>query len=116
MSDKIAKNADEVLARWGDRVQRYRLNRNLTQSALAKEAGVSSRTIMRMEDGKSVQAKTLIQVLGVLGLSESLEQLVPEVPVSPLVLAKREGARRKHAYPKRKVEKEDSEWSWGDDK
>lgn len=115
MSDNNIKNADAILARWGEMVQRYRLNRNLTQSSLAKEAGVSARTIMRMEEGKSVQAKTLIQVLGVLGLSENLVQLVPEVPVSPLVLAKREGEQRKHAYPKRKAEKEPSEWSWGDD-
>ena len=40
-----------ILAELGERLARYRLNRNLTQDQLAREAGVSKRTIVRLEDG-----------------------------------------------------------------
>jgi len=48
---EITKQAtdDSVLAELGGRLARIRLDRNLTQAQLAEQAGVSKRTIERLE-------------------------------------------------------------------
>lgn len=115
MSYKNIENTDVWLEKFGKLIARHRLNRNLSQQALAKEAGVSARTIMRLEDGNSIQFKNLIQIMLVLKLEDSLMQLIPDIPVSPLELARNEGKAKKHAYPRTKTPKDDDEWAWGDD-
>ena len=51
-----------VLAELGDRLARHRLNRNQTQDQLAREAGVSKRTVVRLENGQSSQVTNLVRV------------------------------------------------------
>ena len=51
---------DAVLKEIGSRITQYRLNQDITQAALALEAGVSNRTMARAEQGHSVQASSLI--------------------------------------------------------
>lgn len=106
---------DELLVWWGQAIRNHRLNRDLTQAMLAKEAGVSLRTLIRMEDGRSVQSNNLIKVVGALGLKENLLQLVPDVAVSPLALVKNAGKKRKRVRFKNKDKSAEAEWSWGDD-
>ncbi|PCJ32515.1 MAG: hypothetical protein COA93_09295 [Alphaproteobacteria bacterium] len=61
--------SDEALLRQlGERLLQYRLNRNITQAALAKEAGVSARTINRVERWHSIQVSNFIRLLRSLGL------------------------------------------------
>jgi transcriptional regulator with XRE-family HTH domain len=50
---KITKQTtdDAVLAELGTRLARIRLERNLPQGQLAKQAGVSKRTVERLEAG-----------------------------------------------------------------
>ncbi|HEY1716698.1 MAG TPA: helix-turn-helix transcriptional regulator, partial [Verrucomicrobiae bacterium] len=50
---KLTKQATDetVLAELGGRLTRIRLERNLTQLQLAKEAGVSKNTVQRLEAG-----------------------------------------------------------------
>ena len=58
-----SRNTDEaILQELGQRVARSRLNRNLTQARLADEAGVSKRTVERIEAGYSTQLSNLIRV------------------------------------------------------
>lgn len=52
-----------VLAELGERLARLRLQRNLTQAQLAREAGVSKRTLIRLERGESSQVTNLIRVV-----------------------------------------------------
>ncbi len=115
MSYKNIENTDAWLENFGKLIARHRLNRNLSQQALAKEAGVSARTIMRVEDGNSIQLKNLIQIMLVLKLEDSLKQLIPDIPVSPLELARNEGKVKKHAYPRKKNAKSEDGWAWSDD-
>lgn len=105
---------DAVLSEVGSRLERHRLNRNLTQADLATEAGVSVSTVQRLERGESTQLKSWFRILRVLDLLPALDNLVPELPVSPISLADREGQARKHAYPKRQAENA-GDWTWGDD-
>jgi putative transcriptional regulator len=108
-------SGDAVLKQLGERLLQYRLNRNMTQAALAKEAGVSSRTISRVEHGQSTQLSNLIRLLRSLDLLQNLDALIPEPAPSPIQQMKLGGKSRKRASSPNK-EEEDKAWSWEDDK
>lgn len=113
----LDENSDKAtLGELGERISRYRLNRNMTQSALADEAGISERTMIRLENGQSSQLQNFIRVLRVLDLLENLETLVPEPPLSPIQQAKMHGKQRQRASSSSPTIVETKEpWSWGDD-
>ncbi len=109
--------ADEtVLQEIGQRVARYRLNQDKTQAALAQEAGVSLRTLARLESGDSVQASSLIRILRALQLLENLDGLIPSPAPSPLQQLKMQGRQRQRASSASTPTPEETPWSWGDDK
>lgn len=91
------KSDQAILSEVGDRLQTWRLHRNLSQDALAREAGVSKRTIERLESGHSVQATNLIRVLRSLELLENLDLLIPEPLPSPIQALKLRGKQRQRA-------------------
>lgn len=104
-----------VLKELGERLSRYRLNQNLTQEALSREAGLSKRTLIRMEAGETVSTSNLIRALRAHGLLENLEALVPAPPVSPIQQVKLLGKERKRASPQPGPAQEQATWSWGED-
>lgn len=108
---------EAVLEGLGDRLSRFRLDRNLTQADLAAEAGVHKNTVFRLEAGGSTQLKNLVRVLRVLGLLDRLEALVPETGPSPLRQLEAMERQRKRAVSKgdRDADQPKVEWSWGDD-
>jgi putative transcriptional regulator len=111
----IESNSDDAtLKELGSRILQYRLNRNLTQDALAKEAGVSKRTIIRTEHGHSTQVSNLIRILRVLKLLENLETLIPEPAVSPIQQMKMHGKKRRRASSSPDKPEAKEPWSWGD--
>ena len=65
-----------------------------TQEELATASGVSPLTVANIEKGKSVSLLLFISVLRSLGLLENLEQLVPEIRISPIELKKLQGKKR----------------------
>ena len=79
----------------GARIAARRLSRRWRQADLAYEAGVSNRTVQRIEAGTSVQLAMFLRVLRALGLLGGLEQLVPPSRSSPMELLRRETNRRK---------------------
>jgi transcriptional regulator with XRE-family HTH domain len=103
-----------ILAQLGRRIARYRLNRNLTQGALAGEAGVSLATLQRMEAGRSAQTASLLRVLRALGLLDNLDALIPEPPESPLQQVKLAERTRQRARTSSPPERP-STWTWEDD-
>lgn len=104
---------EAVLKQLGERILQYRLNRNMTQEALAREAGVSGRTINRVEHGHSTQLSNLIRLLRSLGLLENMDALVPKPAISPMQQMKLHGKSRKRASSP--DEEESKTWSWGED-
>lgn len=116
---KISQNlADQaILSELGKRLARHRLNRNLTQAALAKEAGVSHPTVVRIEAGKSAQISNYVRILRALDLAENLELLVPEQLVSPIQQLKLAGKERRRASRKtaQSTTKDSGKWTWRDD-
>jgi len=110
---------DQVLAELGARLARLRLNRDMTQSDLAKEAGVSLRTVQRMEAGAvATQLSGFLRMCRVLGIVERLDVLLPEDAPSPMALLKHQGKVRKRASGRRSpsvAEEEQAPWKWGDE-
>lgn len=86
----------------GSRVQRERLNRNLTQAELAARAGIGTRTVRYLEAGRQTTVETLIRILRALGKLDALDALLPEPGLSPLQLAKLKGRERKRAGGRRR--------------
>ena len=74
--------------------QETRIRQHITQEELATASGVSPLTVANIEKGKSVSLLLFISVLRSLGLLENLEQLVPEIRISPIELKKLQGKKR----------------------
>ena len=104
-----------VLEELGRRIARYRLNKNMTQRALAKEAGVSQRTLVRVEHGQSTQTSSLIRILRVLRILENLDAFIPEPAPSPIQQLQLHGKRRKRASREPDKSKNKEPWTWGDE-
>lgn len=97
-----------ILAETGRRLARCRLNAGLTQSALAFEAGISKRTLERIEAGESVQLAKFVRLLRALGLVENLTALVPPDEPGPMDLLRMKGKRRQRAPSGRATKAQDA--------
>jgi transcriptional regulator with XRE-family HTH domain len=110
---------DAVLAEIGKRLMQTRLASNLTQAQLAEQAGVSKRTVERLEAGAvATQLSGFIRVCRVLNVLERFEALIPESVPSPMAELKLRGKQRQRASgggrgkaPKPSAKK----WQWGDE-
>lgn len=104
-----------VLKIVGERISRQRLQRNLTQADLAAAAGVSKRTIERLEAGDSSQFSNFIRILRALELLDGLDVLVPEPTPSPIAQLKLQGRQRLRASSVREPESTHKAWAWKDE-
>jgi transcriptional regulator with XRE-family HTH domain len=103
-----------ILSEVGKRISQARLNTNITQKYLAKEAGISHRTLTRIEVGESVQFINIIRVLRALNMLDNLNLLVPKTPESPLQKLKLKKQRQRASNQQEKLKK-DSNWTWGNE-
>lgn len=95
----------------GKRIQRVRLLKNLTQKGLAEKAGLSRGAISKIERGQGSTLSSLIEILRVLRLLDSFEQIFPTTELSPLEIVKLEGKTRKRASsPPPSSNKRDVSW------
>ena len=95
MKISIQLTDEAVLKELGGRLAGARIGQNLTQAALAEQAGVSKRTVERLESGAvATQLSSFLRVCRVLGLMERFESLVPEAAASPMAQLKRQGGNR----------------------
>ena len=91
-----------VAAELGRRLARCRLSMGVTQAALAFEAGISKRTLERIEAGQSVQFVSLVRLLRALRLMDNLEALAPAEGPGPMELLRMQGRRRQRASSARR--------------
>lgn len=110
-----AATDEAILVELGLRLARHRLDQNLTQADLAREAGVSKRTVERVEAGGSAQMSSLVRLVRALGIVESLDAFVPEPTVSPVQELKLRSKRRRRASSKGEPASPRGKWSWGDE-
>lgn len=106
-----------ILAELGSRIERERLNRNITQTELAKESGISKPTLQRIEAGKSAQMKSYIRIMRGLNLIANFEALIGPAHLSPIQQLKtKKKAQRQRATGSRVKEPEDlSPWTWDEE-
>lgn len=113
------QNTDEyLLAELGKRFARERLDLGITQADLAFEAGISKRTLERIEAGKAVQFTSVIRVLRALRLVPNLDALVSKTGQRPMdILRNRQGKQRQRAPSSRPnvVREPPGVWRWGDE-
>ena len=105
--------SDQIEAALCKRLESIRLSRNITQAQLAEEAGVSPRTIGRLEKGQGVSVDTFIRIMIALGIQQSLEALLPDPTVRPIERVGIGAGERKRARPTQ-TSNERPTWSWGD--
>jgi transcriptional regulator with XRE-family HTH domain len=105
---------EALLHELGHRIARLRLERNLSQAQLAEQAGISKRTLERLEAGAAAtQLSLFLRVLRQLDLLERLELLLPEPQPSPLALLEQQQQATRKRASRRRIAKPASSWSWG---
>lgn len=117
--DEIMTDAG-VLAELGRRLERHRLERNLTQAEMAVQAGIGQATVQRAERGQSVQMTSMIKLLRTLGLLGALDLAVPESIDLPIAQLEREqrkirrrGRGRRAGRSAESTEATQEPWRWG---
>ncbi|MBP6422392.1 MAG: helix-turn-helix domain-containing protein [Propionivibrio sp.] len=103
---------DAVLAELGARIAGRRVELQLTQAAVADQAGIAKRTLERMEAGQTSQLSTLVRVLRVLDAASGLDRLIPESGPRPMDLLKQKGKVRQRASGKGAEQATVKPWQW----
>ena len=105
-----------ILSEIGRRLAAVRLARNQTQAQLAAQAGVSLRTVGRLESGEvATQLSGFVRVCRALDLVSAINALLPEIAQSPLAMVKLHGRSRKRASSTGEAGRRAAKaWTWGD--
>lgn len=95
MNDKFDINwyaMDElrILKQIGEYVKYHRMEKNKTQTMLAKDANISRFTLSLLERGETVMLATLIQVLRALSKLNIINEFLTPIQKSPLLTAELE--------------------------
>jgi putative transcriptional regulator len=102
-----------IQADLGQRLVQLRLARNVNQQQLAREAGVSRRTITRLENGESVSLDTLLRVMRALDVIGRVSALLPDPTVRPIDRVRLKDKERRRARAKSTASK--APWTWADE-
>lgn len=78
-------SAADVVKNLGLRFHEYRMRMRMTRKDVAEAASIGMTTLYKFESGKmtDISFSTLFRLLKVIGLYESWETLLPELPESP---------------------------------
>ena len=107
-------SAEQIETALCKQLEAVRLSKNITQADLAASAGVSRRTITRLERGDGVSLETFIRVIKALGLVQNFELLLPSQTIKPIDRVK-ESPVRQRASKKSSEPKSKPPWTWGDE-
>ena len=110
--DFTIASSDAIINALFERIEEIRLSRNISQAALAKEAGVSRSTITRLARGQSISVDSFVRIMQALGLADHLAALLPNPNVRPVERTRLDGTERRRASSKRKAA---GDWTWKDD-
>ena len=85
-----AQSNSSIIQGLGARVREYRIRMRLTQEELAQKAGVSALTLKKLETGKAlnINMNKFLAILRALHQLESINDILPELPVPPSVYRK----------------------------
>ena len=104
-----------ILRELGARLAGMRVEHNLTQAAVAEKAGISKRTLERLETGEvATQLSGFLRVCRVLGVLEHFEALLPEPLPGPMAQLRHTGRKRQRASGKKADSAATKKWTWGE--
>ncbi len=92
------------------KLEGVRLLKNISQEKLAEAAGVSRRTISRMENGQGVSLDTFIRVMLALNLKDHLTGLLPNSDIRPIERVSKKRERKNASSPR--TAKKSEKWEW----
>ncbi len=115
MDDIYTLTDGAILKRMGEKVKSCRLKQNITQQSLTKASEVPLSTLKRIESGEIGAFESLLRVMRVLGLLDSLQPLIEEEQLSPqeyyeLVNSSQKKKRKRAMGQLNYTHKEESEW------
>lgn len=116
MADSVFQpdvTSHSLRAELGARLARQRLARNVTQEALAANAGIGLRTLRRVEAGEPSSLDSVLRIAIALGLAEGLMSGIPEQEIRPIERVESRGRERRRARPSQSQGRQES-WSWSD--
>jgi transcriptional regulator with XRE-family HTH domain len=85
-----------IAAELGERLERLRLEQNMTQKMLADEIGITAKSYRQLVAG-SGKLENMIAALRALDALEQLDNFLPAKPPSPLEQLKLRGKQRQRA-------------------
>ena len=87
----------EIVAMLGRRFKDYRIGCDMTQNEVSEQSGVSIVTIRNFENGRmyNINLGTFIELLRAVGFMQGLDDVLPEIPISPYELKKIQQGKRK---------------------
>ena len=88
-------SSDELVLALGESIRNLRLQKNLSQSSLAAQAGVSMSALRHLESGQGANLTTLIRIVRALDKQEWLQSLAPRVTINPLHMVQTHAARQR---------------------
>jgi len=95
-------SSDAIINALFERVEKIRLSLNISQAALAKQAGVSRSTVTRLARGQNISVDSFVRILQALDLTDHLAALLPNPDVRPVERIRLGGTDRRRASSKRK--------------
>lgn len=96
-ADSTYATVADLQAQLGASLRGLRLDRNLEQATLAARAGISLRSLQRLELGQGSTTHTLISVLRALGRENSLNTIAPVPTINPLTMPRAARPRQRAA-------------------
>ena len=108
-----ALTSGSLCAELGSRLAKIRLSRNITQEALAREAGIGLRTLRRLEAGGSCTLDSFLRIAITLGLADHLLSTIPAQDIRPIERIGTRRSERKRARPIRHQTPKEP-WVWGE--
>ena len=99
----------------GENIKKQRIASALTQAQLAQKAGVSKRTVERIENGASIQLSNFLAILRTLGILHNLELLFPNVEVTPYQYIERQNQKKPAERVRSRQHGDTTPFKWGDE-
>lgn len=91
-----------ILKELGIHLKKKRIEKNLSQEDVAKQSGVSRRSIVSIENGKGGRLLTLIEILRAIEHLEFLDNIFQDSEINPMDLLRQQRKIRKNVFKKRK--------------
>lgn len=92
MADLYEYSTPEIVRLMGTRFKDYRMRCDLTQKDVSEQSGIGLTTIQKFESGvaDNLTLSTFILLMKVIGQTNNMDNLLPELPESPYLIRKNE--------------------------